>query len=176
MAEETIEVLPAAGEGGGEKSGSPIVPILAIVVLLPAITFAMGEYVLIPRMKEALGVTGHGEQKHGEKKGGYSENHGEVHTFEFSNIVANLSGALKSRYVKVTFTVEGSHAEFVPIMESNNIKLIDATLGVLSSLSLADLEKAGVKNLLRNNLLNTFETTLNERIVEQLYFSELVVQ
>lgn len=177
MADEAVENLPPAGGESGKGGGNPIVPVLAVVILLPAITFALSEFVLIPRMKEALGVTAGHESHNGEgKEGGAYLGHGDVFTYEFPNIVANLSGALKSRYVKISFTVESKESDFVAIMESNRIRLIDATLGVLSGLTLADLEEPGVKNVLRNSLLNIFETTLNSRIVEQLYFSEIVVQ
>ncbi len=180
MADDAIEELPAVGAGGkGGSRGNPWMPVIAIVVLLPLTTFVMSEYLLIPRMKSALNIsdthaTGDDKDQSGDKDGGGA--HGAAYTYEFKNVVANLSGALKSRYLKVSFILEGSNTEFENIISVNEVRLIDTTLGILSSLTLADLEEPGVKNILRNDLIAAFSTTLDADIIEQLYFSELVVQ
>jgi len=180
MAGDAIEELPAveAGSKGGSR-GNPWMPVIAIVVLLPLTTFIMSEYLLIPRMKSALNISdlrAAGEDKEHHGKEGEKGLQAPVYTYKFKNIVANLSGALKSRYVKVSFILEGSHPEFENIISVNEIRLVDTTLGILSSLSLADLEEPGVKNILRNDLIAAFSTTLDADIIEQLFFSELVVQ
>jgi flagellar FliL protein len=41
---------------------------------------------------------------------------------------------------------------------------------------MADLETPGSKNLVRNDLMTNFNQALNSEIVEQIYFSEFVVQ
>ena len=99
-----------------------------------------------------------------------------ISTYEFDGIIANLAGAMRSRYVKVSFMIEGSDPEFSTTIEKFRPKLIDATIGVLSALSIQDLEDAGVKNVLRNDLMGAFENVMRKRLVEGLYFSEFVVQ
>ena len=83
---------------------------------------------------------------------------------------------MKSRYIKVSFTAYSADPEVEVRMEHEKPKLLDATLGILSSLTLAELEEAGVKNRVRNELLLAFESVLHSRIFEELYFSEFVVQ
>jgi flagellar FliL protein len=61
-------------------------------------------------------------------------------------------------------------------MEQNRAKVIDATLSVLSNLTLQDLEEPGIKNIVRNQLINQIGQALKSNAVEQLYFSEFVVQ
>ena len=180
MAADTVEELPGVESGNkGGSRGNPWIPVIAISILLPLTTFLLCEFLLIPRLKSALNVSGSqvkeedAEHAQGEGESGLK---GPLHTYEFKNIVANLSGALKSRYVKVSFLLEGSHADFEKIITANEIRLIDTTLGILSALSLADLEEPGIKNLIRNDLIASFSTTLDADIIEQLYFSELVVQ
>lgn len=190
MSEENVEELPAAES----KGPSPLIPVIAIVVLLPVINFLMTEFLLIPRMQGALAQTieESGVAQEGEGGDGHAaaESSGEAaaaegaegegaitgSTYEFDGIIANLAGAMRSRYVKVSFMVEGSDPEFAATMEKNRPKLVDATIGVLSALSIQDLEDAGVKNVLRNDLMGAFENVLRKRLVEGLYFSEFVVQ
>ncbi len=179
--EESIQELPGSVEtesGGGNSIVSSWMPVLAILILTPVITFAMAEFILIPRMQKALGAgSDSGGSAHQSAKAGEHAEDGEaVKTYKFDNIVANLSGSLKSRYVKVSFSMEGVHPNFKEVIVSNEPKLIDATLGILSALTLVDLEEPGIKNILRSDLLNVFEIALNERVIEQLYFSEFVVQ
>lgn len=185
MADEAVEELPAAES----KGPNPLVPVIAIVVLLPVINFLMTQFMLIPSMQAALaqtieesGVTAEGD---GEGDGAAAaaepaeaeavEGAGPS-TYEFDGIIANLAGAMRSRYVKVSFMVEGSDPAFAATIEQYRPKLVDATIGVLSALSIQDLEDAGVKNVLRNDLMGAFESVLRKRMVEGLYFSEFVVQ
>lgn len=190
MTEDPIEDLPPEkkAKGGG---GSSILALLSVVILLPVLSFAMAEFVLIPRIVERVNHTREDsahpesgppglapplERRAGGGGGGHGGGGGDPHAYAFDNIVANLSGSLKSRYIKVSFSVEGSHEHFAEIMEGNKARLIDATLSVLSSLTVADLEAPGVKNVVRSDLINSFHTALQGRVVENLYFSEFVVQ
>lgn len=78
--------------------------------------------------------------------------------------------------MKVSFIVEGSRPDFSVLAEANRVKMIDATLGVLSSLTSADLQNPGIKNTVRSKLIAAYDTVLKERVVTGLYFSEFVVQ
>jgi flagellar FliL protein len=174
----------------GKTKGSPsglggFLPVVAVVVLVPVLSFVMVEYVLFPRLETklaAMGVataegveipTASHEEAHGKKP---AADAAPTHAYEFSNIVSNLAGSMKSRYVKVSFTAYSSNPEFEHIVETNKAKLLDSALGVLSGLSLADLESPGVKNKIRTELIFGFETAMGERLVEEIYFSEFVIQ
>lgn len=194
MSDEPIEDLTP--EPVAPKSGNPWIPLIVIVLLTPAVTYATLQFLFMPQLKKALGDQimaqtgegheeaqydyepvkdsgGHGGGGHG---GGHGEEGGNPHSYEFKNIVANLTGSMKSRYVKVSFLVEGSHDDFAGIIEQNRAKLIDTTLTVLSSLRLSDLDEPGIKNMVRADLINAYETALRGHLVEELYFSEFVVQ
>ena len=49
-------------------------------------------------------------------------------------------------------------------------------VGVLSSQSLAGLDVPGARNVVRNELITQFNRTLGGEVIEQIYFSEFVVQ
>ena len=230
MADEKIEEITPGGGGGG----NPMIPAIAVLVLMPVLSFALTKFVFIPQIQSAVTDSVHkatgmeGDHGGGDSHGGKADSHGGGHgggdshggghgggdshgggghgggdshggghgggdshggghgdtsgggasgnTYEFDGILANLSGSSMNRYVRVSFIIEGSEPGFAGIMEQNRVKLIDATISVLSSLNSFDLQSAGVKNQVRSKLIAAFDAVLKKRMVEGLYFSEFVVQ
>lgn len=162
------------------KGPNPWLPVIAVVVLMPVLSFVMMQFVLVPKIKSSVEKTlksAVDASKHSKEEGESSE-HGdqEVYTKTFKNIIANLSGAMQSRYIKISFTLEGKSSNFEEVMDLNEAKIVDATLGILSGLTVSDLEKPGIQNQLRNDLMIAFSNVLQKDIVSQIYFSEFVVQ
>ena len=178
---------PAKSKGGALKAWLPA--ILAIVVA-PATCWAVAEFVLLPRLQQKLAAPpaeaadaahaapaekGHGEKKKGH--GGKEEGGDAADTYGYTNVVVNLSGTMGTRYLKTSFVVTGLKPDTIkPAFENNKDKLTDITLGVLSSLSLSDLEEPGAKNVLREKLVTAYNQALGSRVAEQVYFSDFVVQ
>ncbi len=199
--EEAPPAAPAAPAGGDAapapaKGMNPLIPVILTVVLAPVLSFAVGKFVLLPSLTKELAAVpaagehaaeggdahaeeapaaegGHGGGGHG-KKGEAAV--GAPNTYEFENIVVNLAGTMGTRYLKVTFMVTGKDKGIRAAFESNKPKMIDVTINVLSSLSLADLEEAGAKNIIREKLIAAYNGAIEKRIVEQLYFADFVVQ
>ena len=119
---------------------------------------------------------GHGEKK-AEKKGGHGEKEGGGgEGYKFENVVVNLSGTMGTRYLKATFLVTGTKPDLAERFAEAKPQLTDVTLAVLSSLTLADLEEAGSKNLIRERLIASYNQALGAKVADNLYFSEFVVQ
>jgi len=185
---EQVEDLPSPKEIAGAKGGksSMLAPIITILAI-PLVMVLMWEFYMMPSLKklakaqsgetatEEVASTVEGASHSGgeEAKGGESA---ESSTYELKDVVANLSGAMRSRYIKVSFTLEGKAKGFSEEMKSNEAKIRDATLAVLSDLSIQDLEEPGMKNIVRNNIIDSINQALRSSAVEQLYFSEFVVQ
>jgi len=115
----------------------------------------------------------HGAKKadpHGAKGGGGGEG------YKFENVVVNLAGTMGTRYLKATFLITGERPDLAERFAEAKPQLTDITLAVLSSLTLADLEEAGFKNILRERLLASYNQALGSKVAENLYFSEFVVQ
>ncbi|MBL9201920.1 MAG: flagellar basal body-associated FliL family protein [Opitutaceae bacterium] len=187
------EAAPAAG--GGAKS---LLPVILAVVLAPAITWATVEFVLVPRLQKKIAAAApqaaHAAGEHGEAapahaapppakpekgkpdKGGKDAKGGPAAGYEFTNVVVNLSGTMGTRYLKTSFLITGSDPALKSTFEGQKPKLTDVTLNVLSSLTLADLEEAGAKNILREKLVNAYNQALGRKVAEQVYFSDFVVQ
>jgi len=210
-APDTSDSSKAAEAAAPAKPKSDMVPLVAVVVLVPALCFLMMDYVVIPRLKnslrpaasdeaapfkggEANAEPGHGgshgsshkeapkkeakEAKHGKehgKEGGKSAK-GADNTIEFGSIVVNLAGSGGNRYLKVTFVVAGNDSRLEDLIKENQNALRDVAISVLSSQSLSSLEASGGRNLTRGELISQFNRTLGGRPIEQLYFSEFVIQ
>lgn len=190
---------PAAAEATPKAAGKGIagfIPLIAVIVLAPAISWAVAQFVLLPQLKKELAVpmdpkavaaateeapaaAEEGGKEHGDghgKKGEAAGPAAATNTYEFANIVVNLAGTMGTRYLKTTFVVTGADKSLRSQFEANKPKLLDVTLNVLSSLSMSDLEEAGAKNLIREKMIAAYNQALGKKVVEQVYFSDFVVQ
>lgn len=167
---------PAAGGGGL----SAWLPAIATILLAPVATWAAVEFVVLPRLQKKMTAapavaetavaeaTGSHGSKGGKEKG--------TPSYEFSNVVVNLAGTMGTRYLKTSFLVTGPEPGLKAIFDGDKPRLTDVTLNVLSSLTLADLEEPGAKNVLREKLVAAYNQALGRKVAEQVYFSDFVVQ
>lgn len=181
MADEPKVEEVKDGEEKEKKGGSPWLPLAIVIILLPVLSYAITDFVLIPKIKKSIhktitGATASASPDHSSGKDAKSPNEPDMVIYEYKNIVANLAGSMQSRYIKVSFIVESPMPDFVEIMDENQGKIKDATLTILSSLTIGDLEKTGVQGRVRTDLLTAFANVLKSDIIAHLYFSEFVVQ
>lgn len=187
---------PAAAPAGGLQAW---LPVIVAAVIAPAASFAIGQFVLLPKLQTQFATipsAEHGaehaaepaaeaaapaakapaEAAHGGKGG--KETAAAGVNYEYSNLVVNLAGTMGTRYLKISFVITGvdKAGNIRTVFEGQKEKLKDLTINVLSSLTLADLEEPGSKNLLREKLVAAYNTVLGKRLVEQVYFSDFVVQ
>ncbi|HET7535305.1 MAG TPA: flagellar basal body-associated FliL family protein [Candidatus Didemnitutus sp.] len=178
---------------GGASAVKAFLPAVLAVVLAPASCWAVAEFVLLPRMQKKLAAVvpaaeadanAHADAPQGEgKEGGKGGKEGDAKSgnpanYEFSNVVVNLAGTMGTRYLKTSFIVTAADPKgnIKTLFEAQKPKLTDITLNVLSSLTLADLEEPGAKNILREKLVAAYNQAFGKRLVEQVYFSDFVIQ
>lgn len=196
--EKPVEGAAAAAPA---KAPSPWIPIIAVCVLMPAISFATTQYLLLPKIRGAVleqkaivhaakpegkgqakkghgeaAKGGHGKEEHGKGEGAEGSGAGGAFSYDFENIVVNLSGAMGTRYLKTSFTTLSDNPELKTLIDENKKQLLDVALSVLSTRTMADLEQPGSKNVVRNDLMANFNQALKSDLVSQIYFSEFVVQ
>ena len=164
------------------KSPSAIaawIPAVASVLLAPVACLAVVQFVLLPRFVKRLSAPVAAEAAPAEAaapKAAEGKAPSGANSYDFTNVVVNLSGTMGTRYLKTTFTVTGSDAALKQQFDSNKARLTDVTLNVLSALSLADLEEAGSKNVIRDRLVSAYNQALGHRVVEQVYFADFLIQ
>lgn len=167
---------------GGMRAWLPV-----IVALLgaPAATWATVEFFLLPRLQQRVGgapaagsaPAAAGRAATAPGKGARKGDIGKTDTYEFQNIVVNLAGTMGTRYLKTSFIVTAAAgADVRDAFEGAKPRLTDVTLNVLSSLSLADLEEPGAKNIVREKLVSSYNQALGRKVAEQVYFSDFVIQ
>ncbi len=189
----------AAPKGGGIAG---FLPLIIALVLAPVISWVVAEFVLLPRFKAQLVAAAGSSGEHAEapkaeahksepkaeakheakkpegKKGGHGG--GEVSnegpgSYKYDNVVVNLSGTMGTRYLKTSFLVTGKE-NLRELFDGRQPQLLDATLNTLGSLTLSDLEEVGSRNLIRARLIAAYNEVLGVRVVEQIYFSDFVIQ
>lgn len=155
-----------------------MIPALLVIVLMPVISFAMFKFMIIPMIKAEL-------PDHGDAAPITAEDLGEIN-FEktdavqiavpFEPVIANVLGTTQTRFIQAVFTVYGTHPDFAALIEAKKVRLRDHADSVLGGLTLADLEKREIKNIVRNQLREGFNHHLGKPLVEEIYFDSFVTQ
>ena len=109
---------------------------------------------------------------------------GEIQIYTLGDLVSNLSGSRQNRYLKVSISIEGKNAKtptgeiiiFNEFMESNRPKILDLVGGIMSAMQLSDLDEPGIRNLTRKKIMDSLNMHLKGPKINNLYFSEWVVQ
>jgi len=193
MSEKKSEAAPAADKASGAAAAAPagggikaLLPAILAIVLAPVLTWAVAQFVLLPKFRASLaeaadpsaaaaeGAKGEkAEKPSGQNK---SETATVMEGYRFEGIVVNLAGTMGTRYLKASFLVTSGDPSITARFDAARPQLGDITLAVLSSLTLADLEESGAKNIIRERLLAAYNQALGLKIAENLFFSEFVVQ
>ena len=176
-----------------KKSGNSLMPIIAVVVLVPALCYAVMDFVIIPKIKTSLGAPAapakadaHGAKKnsdpHAAKSGGHGGGgHGAVDApaegvAPFGSIIVNLAGSNNSRLLKATFDVKSEDPNIAAIIKENLPALRDAANTIMSSQTINSQDIASGRELIRKSLISQFNRLLGGEVIDQVYFSEFVVQ
>jgi flagellar protein FliL len=179
---------PVAAASAGPAPGGfkAWLPALAALLLAPAATWATVEFVLVPRIQKQIAAApaaGHAGDTalanpavSGGRSGKDKDGKPAAPNYEFQNVVVNLAGTMGTRYLKTSFLVTGAEPNIRAVFEGSKPRLTDVTLNVLSSLTLADLEEPGAKNVIREKLVAAYNQALGRKVAEQVYFSDFVIQ
>jgi flagellar FliL protein len=176
---------PAAASGGEApaKSSGGIgawIPLIVMIVLMPALAFAMTNFVLVPKLQKGLGITASAATPAEKSEGaGKSKKEGAAskkETVPITKLLVNVAGTMGARYLLVSVSVVGSSGDFKAQMEEHDAQLRDMAQSALSTKTLADLEKPGARNMIRNELISGFNSILGDGAVEEIYFPEFAIQ
>jgi flagellar FliL protein len=176
-----------------KKSGNPLMPIIAVVVLVPALCYAVMDFVIIPKIKTSLGAPAapakadaHGAKKksdpHAAKSGGHGGGgHGAVDApaegvAPFGSIIVNLAGSNNSRLLKATFSVKSEDPNIAAIIKEHLPALRDAANTIMSSQEINSQDIKSGRELIRKSLISQFNRLLGGEVIDQVYFDEFVVQ
>lgn len=183
---------PAAASGGGFKAW---LPLLANLILMPAIAYGVAVFVLLPKLnstapaaagaeehapaKEGAEHGGeHGAKPAGEKKEGKGGElvGGKISVPLGNKVLVNVSGTMGTRYLMVSITLVGTEASLKEEVEKHDAQLRDAAASTLASKTIIDLEKPGARNMIRTELVAAFNSVLGSSAVTEIYLPEFAIQ
>jgi len=171
---EDAAPAPPIPTGGGFKAW---LPLIITVVLMPVLAFGMTRYVLLPQLQKGIGMAGGGEVPADGKASGKKIAADVKHeSVVMGKLLVNVSGTMGARYLLVSLSVVGTSADFKAKMTEHDAQLRDMATGALQLKTLADLEKAGSRNLIRSELMTGFNSILGDGSVSDIFFTEFAIQ
>ena len=178
------ETAPAAPPSSGGKWHNWL-PLGIAIVVMPLLAYATTTFVLVPQMQKALRSTNAVSQPGPEPQPAASgSRHGEEpppaaggkQSVTLNKLLVNVAGTMGSRYLLTSITLLGNTSDFPARVEQQEPQLRDMASGILSTKTIADLEKPGARNLIRGELLAGFNTILGKSAVHEIYFTEFAIQ
>ncbi len=174
------------GEGSTKKGKKKLIIIAGAVVLLLAIVGGLF----------AAGVIGGGEKKeegeHTEEavtEGGHEASaeggHGDAKAtvpnaptyYELPQFLVNLNSATgKVSFLKMSVTLELKDATAVPVMDANKPRIVDTFNTYLRELRPTDIQGSAGIYRLRTELLTRLNGTVEDGLVKDILFGEIIVQ
>jgi flagellar protein FliL len=184
---------PAEPEAAGKPAPAPggmksWLPLLAALVAMPLLAYAMTTFVLLPKFKDSAGTKEHAAEgapsahaakeapKSSAKPEGKEKAGPKGKNCVLSKLLVNVAGSMGSRYLCASLTLVPKDEEARAKMDENKDQLLDLASSTLSSKSINDLEKPGARNLIRSELITVFNSTLGAGMVKELYLTEFAVQ
>ncbi len=206
MAANRIEGAGAGAEtakGAGASEGAaaatqaapggikPWVPMIATLVMMPLLAYAMTTFVLLPKLRGAAAGTaaspaasaahapapeakahGGGGGEEGSKSGGSKTKH----TTQLNKVIVNVAGTMGTRFLVVSMTLVSKEADIDAQFKDNEAELRHVAITSLSSKAISDIEKPGAKNAIRSELASLFNAVLGAGMVQEIYFTDFAIQ
>lgn len=180
-AEEGAAVENKAAAAPAKRGGGTWVPLIANIILMPAIAWGLTTFVLIPKIQSGHGSEQAAEESSGESHGS-SADHGakggktKVTVPLGDKVLVNVAGTAGTRYLVARIAIVGKKAELKTKVEESDPQLRDAAASILAIKTIGDLEKPGMRNIIRAELIAAFNDILGKESVADIYLTEFAVQ
>jgi len=96
--------------------------------------------------------------------------------YQFGDVIANPAETEGTRFLKVTIYLELRKGEYQKIVDKYKPKLQDATLQILSSKTVEELEDVSKREVLRKEITDAMNSILGRKAVLKIFFTEFVIQ
>ena len=169
---EEAKPAAAAAPVAPAKSGGSWMPLIANIILMPVIAWALTNFVLIPKIKAGGGTA---VQESGEE-GGHNPAKAKVSVPLGGKVLVNVAGTAGTRYLVANITLVGKKAGLKEKVEAADPELRDAASSILGIKTINDLEKPGMRNIIRSELIAAFNDILGKEEITDIYLTEFAVQ
>jgi flagellar FliL protein len=147
---------------------------------MPAIAYALTVFVLIPKIQGGKSTT-HEEAADDGHGGGGGGSHGKPNKAKVTvplggKILVNVAGTAGTRYLVANITLVGKDANLKAKAEEHDLQLRDLAMSILGGKTISDIDKPGMRNIIRAELIAAFNDVLGKEIVGDIYFTEFAIQ
>ena len=111
-----------------------------------------------------------------------SSYYGETKFYEINQLITNLGGPEKSRYINIEMRLEGIAGDFERVLEMYEHRIRDAALTILGEYTYHDSQLEGFKERVRSDFKKAFSQVLikyrdkDSDMIQKIYFTRFVVQ
>jgi flagellar FliL protein len=176
-ADEAAEASPAAATTAKSSGGFKAwLPLIVMVLLMPALAYAMTSFVIVPKLQKGLSAPAAAPVTEAAAKGKKEAPAAKKESAPLNKLLVNVAGTMGARYLLVSLSLSGSGSDFKAQVESHDAQLRDMAQSALATKTLTDLEKPGARNMIRNELLSGFNNILGDGVIEEIYFPEFAIQ
>jgi flagellar FliL protein len=166
---------PAVAPAPARSGLTPWLPLIITTVFMPVLAWGMAQFVILPQLEHGLNINvPANSQAAGKNKKDKSKE--KSVSVPMNKLLVNVADTMGARYLLVSLAIVGSGSDFQSKITEHDAQLRDIASGVLGSKSLADLEKPGERNLIRNELLSGFNNILGDSTVQEIYLPEFAIQ
>ncbi len=175
MAEEN-EVQEAPVTSAKSGGGGGMLPALLVIFLMPVISFAMFKFLFLPEIIKHAPVAAEDHHPEDIDPSKIQVETGEKHLVSFGDLIVNINGTGGARFLRVAFSLESTNPEIEDEVEAHKAKMQDLATTVLRHLTMADLERPNITDTVRNQLIQGFDQVLQPPMVDEIYFTQFVIQ
>jgi flagellar FliL protein len=181
---------PAAAKALASRGLQAWLPLLVALVVMPLVAYAVTAFLLVPKLQRSLGQApaiaeaaaeseaepaAHGSG-HGAPGAPAKALPGAREQVVFTKLLVNVAGSMGSRLLLTSLTLVSTSGDFKGRVARNEAQLRDTACGILSTKTIADLEKPGARNIIRSELLTAFNNVFGGTVVQEIYFTEFAIQ
>ena len=173
-----IDELPDSQDTPAKSGGGNLLPVLLALILAPVISAGATYFIinsLKPQETEKPIITEGGQPLDIEPSG-------DEKFFELKDLITNLGGPVKARYIDIQLKMEGLAGDFEKILEQNEHRIRDKALTILGNYTYEDAQLDGFQERVRIDLKKGFSSVLRKYrdgesdLIRQIYFTQFVIQ
>jgi flagellar basal body-associated protein FliL len=173
-----IDELPDSQDAPAKSGGGNLLPVLLAIILAPLISAGATYFIinsLKPEETEKPIITEGGQPLDIEPSG-------DEKFYELKDLITNLGGPVKARYIDIQLKMEGLAGDFEKILEQNEHRIRDKALTILGNYTYEDAQLDGFQERVRVDLKKGFSSVLRKYrdgesdLIRQIYFTQFVIQ
>ena len=96
--------------------------------------------------------------------------------FPLDTFIVNLADEKSKRYLRVTMQIELKEGEPVEILEQRLVQVRDIILMILPTKRFQEIRSVDGKTILRQEIMTRLNDLLKKEVINNIYFTEFVVQ